>query len=225
MKIAVYTFISGRYDNLKPFDKNFNKEADFYYFTDNPQETLAGSGKYKPVIIPIIKGYERYTARYCKILSHLFLPDYDYTIWIDGSTSLQASPREIIKKYLTTFEVAAFRYPDDDCIYSHAEKCVAAKRFSIVDIAPQMEYFRTDGFPEHAGLCEMRVVLRKHTPQIKALNNFWFKTYNKWITCDQLCFNYCTWKLGIQYDVVAWGSPEFKIGLHVHPTHHEYIRQ
>lgn len=225
MRIAVYTFISGRYDYLKSFDKEFSKEADFYYFTDNPQEAPAESGKYKVVTIPIIKGYERYTARWYKILSDILFPEYDYTIWIDGTVSLQESPRKLIEKYLSSFEVAAFKYPDEDCIYSHAEKCVAAGRFSISDIAPHMEYYRKNGFPEHAGLCEMRIVLRKNTNQIKLFNKLWFETYDKWLTCDQLCFNYCTWRLGIKYGVVEWGSPDFKTEVHHdRPTVHKYIR-
>jgi len=225
VNIAVYTFISGLYDSLKSFDKDFNKEADFYYFTDSPQETPAESGEYKKIITPIEKGYERFISRYHKILSHFIFPEYEYTIWLDGSTSIQISPRKLIEKYLNPFEIAAFKYPDEDCIYIHADKCVTAGRYSITYIAPHMEFYRKEGFPEHAGLCEIRVVLRKNTEQVKEFNELWFETYKKWLTCDQLCFNYCIWKLGMKYNTIEWGSPEFKTGGHNFYNPPNYIRE
>jgi hypothetical protein len=224
MKIAVYTFISGRYDHLKPFNKDFNKEADFYLFTDIPQPKPVDSGEYKTVIVPIEKGYERYTSRHYKMSSHLLFPSYEYVIWVDGTTSLQVSPSELVNKYLQTCDLAAFKYPDDDCIYSHAAKCVAAGRFAAANVNPQMNFYRSEGFPEHAGLCECRVILRKNTESIKELNELWLKEYKKWLTCDQLTLNYCTWKLGIKYNMIPWFNPEFYFTLHDLYNPHIYIR-
>jgi hypothetical protein len=225
MKIAVYTFISGNYDSLKSFNKGFSEDADFFYLTDNPQETPEGSGKYKTMIIPIMKGYERYTSRYCKMFPNLFFPDYDYTIWMDGSTSLQVNPKALIEKYLSSHEIAAFKYPDEDCIYIHADKCVAVGRYSESVIAPHMAFYREIGFPEHAGLCEIRVILRKNTDQVRILNELWFETFKRWLTCDQLCFNYCLWKLDMKYETIEWGSPEFNTGTHNFYNPPIYVRQ
>lgn len=226
MKIAVYTFISGQYDKLKPFDEEFTKEADFYYFTDAPQETPEGSGKYKTIIVPIEPGFERYTSRHYKIMSHALFSGYDYIIWLDGTTSLIASPKRLIEKYLNSFDIAAFKYPDEDCIYVHAEKCVAAGRFPASLVNLSMEQYWKEGFPENAGLCELRILLRKNTDKITQLNRLWLKTYKRWLTCDQLCFNYCIWKLGIKYNTIEWGSPEFKTKkLHDQYRPHRYPRQ
>ena len=224
VKIAVYTFISGDYDSLKPFNESFSKDADFYYMTDKPQQNPLDSGTYKTIIIPIIKGYERYTSRYCKMFSNLFFPDYDYTIWMDGSTSLQLNPRELIDRYLNVHDIAAFKYPDEDCIYIHADKCINVGRYSAEYIIPHMEFYRADGFPEHAGLCEIRVVLRKNSDRIRELNELWFNTYSKWLTCDQLCFNYCLWKLGLEYNTIEWGCSEFKTGGHNFYNPPNYVR-
>ncbi len=224
MKIAVYTFITGLYDSLKPFNKDFSKEADFYYFTDKPQEPQGESGEYKTVIVPIVKGYERFMSRKYKILPNLFFQEYDYTIWLDGSTSLQVSPKALIEKYLNPFEIAAFKYPNEDCIYIHADKCVAVGRYPISTIAPHMAFYREVGFPDHVGLCEIRVVLRKNTDQIRIFNELWFETFKKWLTCDQLCFNYCIWKLGMKYGTIEWGSTEFKTGGHNFYNPPDYIR-
>jgi len=220
MKIAVYTFISGQYDTLKPFNKDYNKEADFYFFTDCPQ--AIESGQYEIVIVPIEKGKERYIARHHKMSSHTLFPNYDYTIWLDGSVTLQSNPKELVDKYLNNRDVAAFKYPDEDCIYIYADKCGKTGRMTISSLTPHMEFYRSEGFPEHAGLCEMRILLRKNTEQIKELNELWFETYKKWLTCDQLCFNYVLWKLRIEYNTVPWGSDEFGLGLHQQYNPHRY---
>jgi hypothetical protein len=228
MKIAVYTFISGVYDSLKPYNKEFAKEADFYFFTDNPQKPPTGSGEYKTIIVPIQEGTERYVSRHYKILSHELFPGYDYIIWLDGSTSIEVSPKELVNKYLSSCDLAAFKYPDDisqyptdtkhkdidDCIYSHAAKCVKAGRLSKLIVGQQMTYYQSQGFSQHAGFCELRVILRRNIELVKAFNNLVLDIYKRWLTCDQLCFNYCTWKLGIKYNTIEWGSPEFKTGGH-----------
>ena len=217
MRIAVYTFISGEYDTLKPFNEDYSKEADFYFFTDHPQE-----GNWQTVIVPIKEWDERYTARHYKALSHVLFPKYDYAIWIDGSVTLQASPGELVDKYLSNREIASYIYPDEDCIYVHADKCMIAGRFSVPSVMAQIEYYRSEGFPDHAGLCELRVVLRKNTRKVSLFNQLWLDIYKKWLTCDQLCFNYCLWKLGIKYNMIEWGSPEFKTGLHEQYKPHRY---
>ena len=35
MKIAVYTFITKDYDTIRNYNRDFQKEADFFVFTDN----------------------------------------------------------------------------------------------------------------------------------------------------------------------------------------------
>jgi len=220
MKIAVYTFISGQYDTLKPFNEDYNGENDFYFFTDQQQKVK--SGKYQTCIVPIEKGLERYTARHYKMLSHVLFPKYNYVIWLDGSVSLQENPRNLVEKYLSNRDIAAFKYPYEDCIYIHAENCMSPGRFLRSSVEPNMEFYRADGFPDHAGLCELRVVLRKNTKRVRLFNELWLETYKRWLTCDQLCFNYCLWKLKLKYNIIQYESLEFEKGLHQQYKEHRY---
>lgn len=208
MKIAVYTFITNNYDTLRKYNPEYQKEADFFIFTDNFDNQLINEGFYKALKIKLKGENDRYTARYHKINSHLFFNDYDYVIYQDGTTMMNTiSPGQLIDKYLSDADITAFRYPDEDCTYIHAEKCKEAGRLITEPVDKQMNYYRSEGFPEHFGFSEVRVVLRKNTMQIKKFNKLWWKTFSKFLTCDQLCFDYCVWKLGIKCNSMSFFYP------------------
>jgi hypothetical protein len=207
MKIAVYTVITKNYDTLLRYNSDYQKEADFFVFTDIFDTQLINEGFYKALEIKFKGQNDRYVARYYKINSHLFFNDYDYVIYQDGTTMMNISPIQLIEKYLTDADLAAFRYPDEDCTYIHAEKCKDAGRFKVQPVDKQMNYYRLDGFPKHFGFSEVRVVLRKNTDQIKRFNELWWEVYKKFLTCDQLCFDYCVWKLGIKRNQIQFFYP------------------
>jgi hypothetical protein len=208
MKIAVYTFISNNYDTLIKYNPEFKKEADFFIFTDNKDIQLIKDGYFKALNIKFKGINPRNTARYYKINSHFTFDNYDYVIYQDGTTMMNTiGPVGLIEKYLSDADIAAFRYPDEDCTYIHAEKCKNVGRINAIAIDRHMNYYRNEYFPEHYGFSEMRVVLRKNTQQIKMLNELWWNIYNSFLTCDQLCFDYALWKLGIKRNHIPFFYP------------------
>jgi hypothetical protein len=134
------------------------------------------------------------------------------------------SPVELINKYLCDADLAAFRYPDEDCIYIHAEKCLYSGRLNAERINNNMRYYHLERFPRHYGLSELRVILRKNTLQIKYFNELWWKMYDQYLTCDQLIFDYCVWKLGIKRNQIPFFYPD-DLGEHEFNTrqYHNYI--
>lgn len=207
MKIAVYTFITKGYDTLRIYDPEFLKEADFFIFTDAFDSQLINVGFYKPLKIKFKGQNDRFVSRYYKINAHLFFGKYDYIIYLDGTTSMNISPTQLIEKYLSDADLAAFRYPDEDCTYIHAEKCKIALRHNDKLVDRHMEFYHSEAFPEHFGFSEVRVVLRKNTLQIKEFNKLWWNTFEKYLTCDQLCFDYCVWKMGIKRNSIPFYYP------------------
>lgn len=224
MRIAIYTIITKNYDTLLNYNSEYKNEADFFVFTDSFNNQLVNEGFYKELGIRFKGQNDRYVARYYKINSHLFFNNYDYIIYQDGTTMMNTiGPVQLIKKYLADADLAVFRYPDEDCVYIHAEKCKSTGRLNSRSVDNQMRYYQMDGFPNHFGLSELRVVLRKNTPQIKIFNELWWQIYNKFLTCDQLCFDYCVWKLGIKRNQIPFFYPD-DLGVHEFNTkqYHNY---
>lgn len=121
-------------------------------------------------------------------------PKSDYSLWIDGNTSLKVSP-ESLKKFLKT-DIAVFKHPLRDCIYQEAEACRSLDDPSIIQ--EQMSRYRAEGYPEHNGLAATTYVLRRHTPKMEAFNNLWWSEICRGSKRDQLSFNYAAWKLKVE---------------------------
>lgn len=163
---------------------------------------------------------ERRTARQYKILSHQYI-NKDYSLWIDGNIDLKIPEAELlpmlIEKYLKDTDIATMIHPTRDCVYQEAETCKELKLDLPEVIDEQMKKYREEGYPEHNGMVASTFILRRHTPKIKALNNYWWSELCRHSKRDQLSFNYVCWKLGIKYNLFdgQWqDNPYFKYNKH-----------
>lgn len=130
-------------------------------------------------------------------------PKAEYSLWLDGNTSLKVSLDYLISEYLKNCDICVFKHPIRDCIYQEAKACQELKLDAWDVIEEQVNRYRAEGYPEHNGLAATTYVLRRHTPQIEALNNMWWAEICKGSKRDQLSFDYCCWKLGIKYNTFS----------------------
>jgi hypothetical protein len=156
-------------------------------------------------------------ARAAKILSHLFIED-EWSLWTDGTIELLKSPEEILAKYKDRGDIVTFKHRARDCAYDEAEAIFLGKRednHQVVD--EQVALYKKDGYPEHNGLFETGVMLRHHTPEVIAFNNYWWSLNCRFSKRDQLGANYTAWKLGIKvglFDGTVSSSEDFYIYPH-----------
>jgi len=191
MKIVVYTCITNDFDSIKEFPKQ--EGVDYICFTDKPVES-------KTWEIRQVEPEEdsRRTARKYKLLTHRFLPNYDYSIWLDGTIT---PPKDVIKLIdcLKEADIGTFKHRDRDCLYKEAHICIEFRLDTESLILEQIDRYSREGYPENNGLVETRVLVRKHTPQVEKFNELWWKEVKEGSRRDQISFNYCIWKLGMKY--------------------------
>lgn len=170
MKILVHTAITGEYEKPR---------------NDIRVETLE-----------LFKDPMR-SARMHKCLTPDFW-DYDYSIWVDGNTSIKTPVAKLINE-LGEDDILVYKHWRD-CTYEEAiaEIGCAENQEEIDDIEKQMEKYRKEGFPEHCGLGATTYVIRRHNKKIEEFNNMWWAEICKGSKQDQLSFNYCVWRLGIK---------------------------
>ncbi len=192
MRIAVYTCITAGKDNLNE-DQN-SQGADFIAFVDAPLSKTRWTWREAPSLFRD----PRRNSRAPKILAHQYLSDYDYSLWIDGSIRLRCPVESLIEEYLGDSDVAAFSHFERDCLYDEAAVCAELALDTPELIREQAEAYRRAGYPEHAGLNELPILLRRHTAEIERLNNFWWSEFCRFSRRDQISFNYVSNKLGIQ---------------------------
>lgn len=196
-KIAIYTAMFGDYDDVK--DPEYKEDGvDYICFTDNLEMK---SDIYKIIIQKSKFQDVTRDARMRKILSHVFLSDYDYTIWVDSSIKVNKfDVKEYIEKALQNEDIAVFPHSARECVYDEAKMCEHYKKDDVKTMKSQMKRYINQGYPKKFGLVETGVLVRNNqSDAIIELNNAWWKEIGHGSKRDQLSFNYIVWKLNLKY--------------------------
>jgi len=86
-------------------------------------------------------------------------------------------------------------HPKRNCIYDEGLACIGCKKELRNVVEKQLERYRAEGYPKHAGMVETGLLLRKHNDmKCKLLCNAWASELLKESHRDQLSFNYVCWK-------------------------------
>ena len=214
-KGCVYTAVTGGYDNLHTpeyVDQNLN----YICFTDNPK---LNSDVWE---IRYIDNFDTLDsirlARRHKILCNDYLPEYDYSIWIDGKVIITGNIIDAIQKYHLSSPLLCMPHYERNCIYDEADKCISAGKGNPDSIKHQIQKYHNEGYPSHNGLIDSCVLFRvHHNPLLNTMLNIWWDEVLKESTRDQLSFPYACFKSGFTYDLCnfsIYNNPYFKILNH-----------
>lgn len=129
---------------------------------------------------------DRRNAKIYKIIPQMFLPEYDYWIWIDSTHSLIMNPKRIIGEYLNNAEIGLWKHRFRDCVYSEALVLKKEKLDHIHLIDNQIEFYKAQNYPKNNGLYELNAFIRKNTQSIRNFNNTWWEHICKFSSRDQL---------------------------------------
>jgi len=194
--IVVYTAIFNDYDVLmEPEVKSQN--VDYICFTDSKSTV---KGIWETIMINECGLSPKLMSGKIKTLPHRFFPDYDYSVWVDGNVQIQYDVCELVNKYLSGADLAVPCHPRRNCIYDEAEVCIDKNIVDPDKVRTQMDRYRTEGFPEHFGLSETRLLFRNHNEkQIIRMMETWWEEYQHGGERDQLSFEYAAWKHNMNY--------------------------
>jgi hypothetical protein len=198
LRIAVYTSVIGKYDRVHRVPEQFTDEAEFYIFSDVDYSHLGYTWRKAGMT----ERTARRESRLYKISPHKYLPEYDYTIYIDGSIKLLRSPEYLVRRYLTGADIALHNHPWRDCIYKEAKVCIDNEIVGRVKGLEQIEYMKKDGYPENEGLFENGVIIRANSEKMRRLSDDWQEIYDKFTARDQLSLAYVMWKHRINCNLI-----------------------
>jgi hypothetical protein len=213
-KIAVYTCIIGDYDHpQEPLFKPSN--VDYILVTDNP---LPSTGAWQVMDVRTIKGIPALddcrVSRYVKLHPHLFLDNYDYSIYIDGNIKSVGDMRYLIH-CLNQHGFVSNLHRYRDCIYEELEECVRLSLDNPQTMWEQLESYRSAGMSEHYGLIETNMIVRdQHNPICIEIMEKWWQEIIKYSRRDQLSLPFALWKMGIPVsDIGRISNHVYKIPL------------
>ncbi len=193
--LVVYTTIFGDYDELLDPKEKFDG-CDFICFTD---QTTIKSDIWD---IKFVKDYDlppNLMNRKYKILPHLFLSNYDKSLYIDANILILNNPLELANQYLSISDFALPKHFARNCIYEEAKECVITGKSKFIETNKQIEFYRYNGFPKKYGLGENNILFRNHKCEniINTMNEWWHELLTH-TTRDQLSLFYIFWKNSIE---------------------------
>ena len=216
MKVVVYTALIGDIDKLWAPLPGYESVA-HVAFVDAPKVEAGLWGGRPPAIQPgssraVAKPVweqrsvtpawnNRRTARHYKACPHRYMPDADVWVWVDANVRARITPQQIIDRYLTA-DLVTFRHWDRDCLYDEAAFCAKVHKDATGTLTSQAARYAHAGMPRHWGLAATRVVIRRNTPEIVALNEAWWAEMEAASYRDQVSLPYVCWKAGLRWDVI-----------------------
>ena len=209
-KRIVYTSVFGEYDRVT---KQSSDGWDWKCFSEKNS-------------LPLYEDNNRNAKRF-KVLPHLYLQDYEYSVFIDGNMGVRGNLDDLVDKYLSDSNVAFFSHKNNkldsrDCAYKEAQTIIdlGAKNMKLTPgrgmynykdnpkiIVNQFDKYAKLGYPQHNGLITGMVILRRHNEKdcIKVMEDWW-KEIKYGSKRDQLSFNYCAWKNDLKFNFMDGDS-------------------
>ena len=181
MGSVVYTSIFGGYNKLKD-PTVYSSDIDYVCFTD--RETR--SDVWDVRVVELYRDFNRSAKRF-KVGPHVFLREYEYSLWVDGNMTLKVIPD--IKGMLDGKTIALMKHQERDCIYNEGIQCIYANKDWENKIDRQLETYYNQDYPAGAGLYSCSLIPRKHNDnELASLNELWWHHICIYSTRDQISF-------------------------------------
>lgn len=132
----------------------------------------------------------RLDAKWWKCRPDLACPDEEITVWLDSSvTILTPDFADICTEEFGKADALLMRHPWRDCIYTEAKMSRIPgleQKYGGQPIPEQVAHYRAQGHPEHWGLVQTTVMVRRDNRRTRALNEAWWNEITHWSIQDQL---------------------------------------
>lgn len=192
-KNVVYTSIFGKCD-WPPLVKKIPEGWDFICFTDIDFESDLWN------IIKVNRIYKNAKdSRFYKINPHIFLNNYENSVWIDGNIDLIEGWLEVVEACLDESNITFLTHPDlVKGPYDEGSRCISLKKDKRDIIKKQLTFYKEEGLPFREKVSATGVLIRKHN-KIVDFNNLWWSQVEQFSHRDQISLPYARWKTELDY--------------------------
>lgn len=189
MRICVYTYLLGGYDELLAQPVASASDADFICFTDDPE--LHSETWRVEMVEPRYPTDLVRSARSLKILGHPVLDDYDVTLCIDASVLLRQRPEQIVSSWLTEeVDMALPQHSFREQVLDEFDEVV---RLNYDDRSRVHEQLLSYSVSDPDALTQKplwtAIMVRRRTPAVTETMRLWFDHVLRYSRRDQLSVN------------------------------------
>lgn len=199
-RFAIYTAVFGDYDYV-PRPRGLQQgNPEYFCFTDNKESVPEG---WNTVEVKPPAANTGMANRHLKLFPHLYLPNFDTSLYIDANVALRADPRPLIERYLDASPLAIPRHPIRDCVYEEARACVEAGKAAAGEVENLLNVYNSVGLPRNLGLSENFFIARRHhDPRVIELAESLWRALEEGPTRDQLHLPYLLWKHSVPFTIM-----------------------
>lgn len=216
-KCALYTVITGGYDQLKD-PEYIDPDWDYYCFTDDGSQL--SSDVWKIIVLDNPKGYSaQLLQRWAKLHPHEVLQEYDHTVYVDGKITVKGDLREYINTYSRGSGMLCFPHFSRNTLSQEADAILYYKKADAVAVRAQVKAYYDRGYDDSFQLVDTACLIRSGRDERlkKTMEDWWQELVNR-TARDQLSFVYACWKNGYRYDISNLSiehNPWLRLGSHV----------
>lgn len=204
-KKVIYTVLTDNYDDLRQ-PENICSDCDYICFSnDIPQKQI---GVWKIRHFDYHNDNKIRESRFPKLNPHLLLPEYTYSLYVDGKVVLR-TPLNNRFSDLTNQEtsLALIPHPVRNCVYQEAMILTAWNIGEAKLVYLQTKELLKKHFPQHWGLYDNAVIYRKHNLQtIINFSEAWWKLYSQNSSRDQMSGVYALFQNSINPEILFSSS-------------------
>jgi hypothetical protein len=204
MKRVVYTCLFGHSELFNDFI--YERDGiDFICFTDDPE---LRSDFWKIELLPRKLLDPARAAKKIKALPHLYLAQYDWSLYVDNTVRLKAAPGRLFEQFLAPSKsaLACFAHHERDCVYDEAKAVLSLRLDAAARVNAQMSLYRYLGYPAKLGLAKGAFLLRKHgDPALQRVMNTWYEQIFCHSKRDQLSLLPSCWIENFQLEYLPDG--------------------
>jgi hypothetical protein len=196
----IYSVITGNYDNIN--EPLSNDDYEYVLLTDHEPQNY--NGKWQ---IRIVENRENLSAprlsRYLKMHPSEFFPEYDYSIYVDGSLQVVGDFKSFIALYKKESGIICFPHHLNCDILEEAGSILENGNASQDELVRQIKNYQDQGYTGKGYIVEAGCMVRDHRDELlmKVMDDWWkeFCSYDH--NRDQMSFDYSFWKNGYNYDL------------------------
>lgn len=132
---------------------------------------------WETIVVASTPGSECALARRIKILVHDYLPDADYTLWIDAAFQLLCDPIGLMTYMNWHVPVMAFEHPDRTTVGQEGNELVLRGMVDASLIDRHLDTFNASFKENQRRLTATGFLLRRHTPSVNEFDNRWWSSF------------------------------------------------
>lgn len=192
-KIAVYTCITGNYDNLlDPLFKETN--CDYFLLTNNKN---INSNFWKIIYLDEDINDNVLLNRYAKFHPQKYFDEYDFSIYIDGNIQIISNISEFIIPTINSYAgISMHVHSTRNCVYDEMKICKVYGKGNVTAIKKLYKKYKDIGYQKNKGLFECNVIVTDLKSKVAntVLSEWWDVFYKSNCKRDQILLPYVMFK-------------------------------